>query len=632
LDTDTVSTLNRRNKSLAIIQQGLLLVGMLSIVLLIPKSWVTFWDYPKMIIVHIVAMLSLLISIIKGWNRSLDILDLSILFFVSWQFLSYTWSQYPGLVWYEAFHWLILMGIYFVVRKTDFSLFNKKLWAWVFLGAMVFNYGVLVYFHVEQYFSSGSGLSFSHLNMLPHYSTYNCNYTTATLVILLPVYIAITQWIKINRFVLLSFIAIHSGLILICNSRASAIALVVVGICSMLIIKRSTLLSNIKVVLPFTMATILAILMAIDNPKVFVSKLNPLLSIDEKSNDERLELWKRSLKLLQLGPLRGHGSNTWQIQHMQFGYSEIKLGGPRQYVHAHNLLLETGAELGLIGLLALLCILILPIYHTYNKKKKGKITSSDYALINALVAFIIISSFYGITFTDHKHFGSNDIFLMVIVGILSRGSSVIYTSKIMVYLLLILVSSSFVYKLYIRDKRNKLQEYHELRRNKADIKQLWQKYNSIYHPVFYTYDNYAPLLRLKADLLWSSNQEDDAINIMHHVIKGHPYRVQNWLRLGQMHLKRKDYSNSINAFNSATEINKWYLEARFKSAEVALMVKDWDTFNRSISFYEEWLIEYLTDPESVVLAKEYSHPLIIARCNLIDRSLNLLYMRQTIDK
>jgi len=181
-----------------VLKEWLLIIGMVAILALIPISWIGPGDVPKMYTVYAVVILCLGMDIISRRRYALGLVELVLLAFVMWHFLSYTWTAFPGLVWYEAFHWVMLLGIYLVVRNFDYASANKNLWIKAFIGVMIFNYVILTYFHTKLYIDNPWGASANYLNTnTRRFFGHNCNYLSSLLVIALPVVIYLTRKLRI---------------------------------------------------------------------------------------------------------------------------------------------------------------------------------------------------------------------------------------------------------------------------------------------------------------------------------------------------------------------------------------------------------------------------------------------------
>ena len=80
---------------------------------------------------------------------------------------------------------------------------------------------------------------------------------------------------------------------------------------------------------------------------------NPPRVLRGMKTDDRLSLYQAALFMLREKPLLGHGPGQFVKQALRIS-GQHGLGHPVQHAHAHNVFLETAANLGAIGLIALL--------------------------------------------------------------------------------------------------------------------------------------------------------------------------------------------------------------------------------------------------------------------------------------
>lgn|GEM_PF-2333144 len=111
----------------------------------------------------------------------------------------------------------------------------------------------------------------------------------------------------------------------------------------------------------------------------YSSLANPL---QDRFFQQRLGLWKRTLKLIEKNPVLGVGPRNFDLA--------MRGKDGHGASHAHNLFVNIGAEMGLVGLAAVLLWLLCYIY-TWFKSKSILVTDLDKALwLSTLGAFITI--------------------------------------------------------------------------------------------------------------------------------------------------------------------------------------------------------------------------------------------------
>ena len=84
--------------SISGIKHILLGIGLILTIGLIPIKWHNQGDYLRLIVVHSVIIAVLVIDFFRGRKYVFDFYDLLFYLYVFWHFLSYTWTDYPGLI------------------------------------------------------------------------------------------------------------------------------------------------------------------------------------------------------------------------------------------------------------------------------------------------------------------------------------------------------------------------------------------------------------------------------------------------------------------------------------------------------------------------------------------------------
>jgi Lipid A core - O-antigen ligase and related enzymes len=616
-------------KRLFALKEVLLLLGLLSVVLLIPIKWLGLSDMPKFYIVHITIIGALIIDLLVTKKYSFNILDGLMAFFVIWHFLSYFWTDFPGLIWYESFHWLSLGVIYFVVKNFDLSKINKKLWLYSFLTAMVFNYIVLSVVHFDANSIHPSGLSASQVSQYVHRAFgHNCNTISSLLVILLPLsYSALTKT-PLSKIIIALFYALHSYFILICNSRATFIGWIIITSYIIYVnapLWRRYFARSIVFILIFSAV----FLGTLSQPKTFFDKLNPLNSLDASGTDDRIALWARAIELINEGPLRGHGTNTYKVKHLQNGVSDFSMSANEyiQYTHAHNELLETGAELGLIGLGVLVVIFLLPLIYSLKQTTNNQYLQKEYLLLSFIV-FIIASSFYGISYTNQVNIGSLDIYFIILLGILSKYRLSLVKFTWIVPILIVLTASTLMYQHKIHENQKLLNKSTRLHidnpaQHISIIEGLSQS------PAF-QYADYVPLEYYKASTYYTNKQYPEALTSMQSSLLLNPYHMNSLNLLGNIYTQLGMPELAMDHYYKLVEINTHLNSVRYQLANLAIQTEDWAMFDFAVSYYYEILLprkenfysEEAWDFENTLYYNFWEH-----QCGLIDSYLELLDTR-----
>ncbi len=182
-----------------------------------------------------------------------------------------------------------------------------------------------------------------------------------------------------------------------------------------------------------------------------VSEQNHLVS---STQEFRLRLWAQTLPMIFKKPILGVGSENFKRGYIQFAQS------PQIYAqHAHNLYLETAAELGIIGLLALCAWIFFVLKNSYvHAFKERESSSSQRALFYGLIIFFLhngvdtdwyypsmfMAALFFIVFLNHSMFHTSTP---------ARGKTLFpLIGTAIVPLLLIAFSASNYASLYFKDQ------------------------------------------------------------------------------------------------------------------------------------------------------------------------------------
>lgn len=109
-------------------------------------------------------------------------------------------------------------------------------------------------------------------------------------------------------------------------------------------------------------------------------------------NKERIYGAKSALQMIKDYPLTGIGINTFYHVYPQYQLPEAR----EHLVHAHNIFLQIGAEIGLFGLVTLLWLLIRVFkigWETLRRTKNNYLQALTIGLLASLIAFLIDQEF-----------------------------------------------------------------------------------------------------------------------------------------------------------------------------------------------------------------------------------------------
>ena len=302
-------------------------------------------------------------------------LDLPIIIFVIIGFIS-TFNSLilkQSLIAMPVVAAVIFLGYYLVFSNITDKKFLKK-----FVLAMILGGTIIAYFGI--YERSMEGIKQSYVTLI------NPNILAGYLILIIPIVSSLLFYApKGSKKALLAFSFITMVICLILTrSRAGWLALVGAMIFLVIIEKRKRLAIGLTLVLIVVTSILIP---SVRTRLVTIFDLNSLV------NEERIYGAKSALQMIKDYPLTGVGVNNFYHVYPQYQLPEAR----EHLIHAHNIFLQIGAEMGLFGLAVFLWLLI-KVFKVGWKTLK-KIKEGDYlralviGLLGSLVAFLVNQQF-----------------------------------------------------------------------------------------------------------------------------------------------------------------------------------------------------------------------------------------------
>jgi len=302
-------------------------------------------------------------------------LDLPIIIFVIIGFIS-TFNSLilkQSLIAMPVVTVVIFLSYYLVFSNITDKKFLKK-----FVLAMILGGTIIAYFGI--YERSMEGIKQSYVTLI------NPNILAGYLILIIPIVSSLLFYApKGSKKALLAFSFITMVICLILTrSRAGWLALVGAMIFLVIIEKRKRLAIGLTLVLIVVTSILI--------PSVRI-RLVTIFDLNSLVNEERIYGAKSALQMIKDYPLTGVGVNNFYHVYPQYQLPEAR----EHLIHAHNIFLQIGAEMGLFGLAVFLWLLI-KVFKVGWKTLK-KIKEGDYlralviGLLGSLVAFLVNQQF-----------------------------------------------------------------------------------------------------------------------------------------------------------------------------------------------------------------------------------------------
>ncbi len=137
------------------------------------------------------------------------------------------------------------------------------------------------------------------------------------------------------------------------------------------------------------------------------------------STKDRLELWKRTIKLAQEKPIVGYGLANWKIEMLKFGNKELVSEDLITfYQRPHNDFLWVLSELGIVGLVLFVLIFIISIYLLFGLLKR--VTDYDDFLFFSVIFTVLIGYIIYSFFSFPKERIEHTIVLALVLAVIAR--------------------------------------------------------------------------------------------------------------------------------------------------------------------------------------------------------------------
>lgn len=558
--------------------------------LLVPHDLIPHWEIIKYGLLCLTIVVELVVRVKKGLLISIDKIDLLILGFASLQFTSFFWASFKSLIWIQASHSLLLAVIFILTRRINYQNYNIKAWTYTFIGALLFNYGFIA-------------IEFFTLPDLPNYqgisrkfnATFNAlgyfpNYISSLFVLSLTFFFIIKRKHNLPTYLLIILFLIQSILILITNSKGSIIALyVIVFITIYYTLPRVNLGRKWRALFWAIGVTLPLFLFLKVAPKIS-KQYDILLSIQHKSNDDRLQLWRKSVQLIKEKPILGFGANNWQIVHQKYGYGDINYynNGKRYYSDPHNYFLKISSETGIISLFLILYLYFLGIRKRLIALRQDKDKTTNMVLLCMLLTSFILAFVYTLVFVTHLKVGTIEIILYIILCISLQKESQSKSSLGYTLFLSLMFITSVVFRTYFISKEIKTSSF------LSDITQIdkllaIEKFNEIYDASHYQYFKAQSIKRIEANYLLQKRDNKAALATILEAIESNPYLPDNHAIQGILYQRKGLYADAKKSYYNSIRLNPNSIKPYVYLGHLSLISKNKIDFQKAISIYENRL-------------------------------------------
>ncbi len=209
---------------------------------------------------------------------------------------------------------------------------------------------------------------------------------------------------KIQRITLASLVVVQLFMLLMLQTRAVYVGLLVSGLFFIVGIQWISSYFNLK----RTLIAVSVLLMIIgglwarlnlvdDDFRVYLQKINITKYFNSGTTNERFRLWENTIQLIQDKPLQGVGAGNWSIFFPSKGIQNTTAVDQNIFFQRpHNDFLWVFSEIGLLGFLGYIGVFILSFWLA---RKAMRISTSKneklqiWVLLSGLIGYVVIANF-----------------------------------------------------------------------------------------------------------------------------------------------------------------------------------------------------------------------------------------------
>ena len=297
----------------------------------------------------------------------------------------------------------ITFAFYFVFAVLGFLIIKKEDWQKLFdfsilIGLLVSAVGIIQYYGVlNSIFAPVSGRPPSTLGNPIILGTY------VLILFFITVFLGLTEGSRWKKVLYFLSTAILLFTILITGSRAAYLGLAV-GIIYFFLFyprKSKSIKIAVAILLVIAAATLIYVNAAQQFPKFLqdnrlFNSIQPRLSINLLLKDPRFAAWQVDLETIKSKPLLGYGPENFSVGFDKYynpAIPEISMGGSNWWDKAHNVLMQTASDAGILAAIIYLALFVVLIWKLQKIKRSLTQPVIAHGLQTALIAYFVDNLF-----------------------------------------------------------------------------------------------------------------------------------------------------------------------------------------------------------------------------------------------
>jgi O-antigen ligase/lipoprotein NlpI len=324
-----------------------------------------------------------------------------------------------------------------------------------------------------------------------------------------------------------------------------------------------------KLIIPFaivifSIAAAVFFYSRLDSGETFEKQISAISNIKLGGANERVELWKKSMQLINDKPITGVGLASWKIEVLKFNVKGTKPEDAATfYQYPHNDFIMVAAETGIIGLLFYSLMFITVIYYIIIILKNTSASEKLFYLLifSGIISFCVISLF---SFPKER-IEQNTFLIFIIVPVVLKYHKIKGVNQKkkssdsgITLLVSLLFFITICFSLFLGTERIK-SDVHVLKalsaKNKANWREVINQVNKAKSP-YYTMDPMStPLLWYRGTANFNLGNQNEAFKDFKSAYEINPYHIHILNNLGTCYELNKDHNAAIEYFNKALAIN-----------------------------------------------------------------------------
>lgn len=294
-----------------------------------------------------------------------------------------------------------------------------------------------------------------------------------------------------------------------------------------------------------------------------------IIKFEKGSGKDRLELWERTLKIIEEKPIFGCGAANWKIEMLKYGSKGlVSENNITFYQRPHNDFLWIFSEFGILGGLLYLFAFLWAFASLISRIKTVKDRSNvlfNYAILYSLIG-ITIFSFFSFPHERIVHNILLSLFFAVIIVGHYKDKTLISIPKqglfkmvfFSISALLLFVSITFGYQRFISESHTK----------KALIAKMENRHSTVINEInkanspFYQMDPLSTPLSWYKGLAWYQiGQTDSAAVYLQKAKQLNPYHVHVLNNLASAYARKGETNQAVKTYKEALNIYPDFEEA-----------------------------------------------------------------------